>query len=66
MGEYADRLLPIDASVADCWGRLDVPDPVPAVDGPMAATALVHDLTLVTHNTSDLVRTGARCLNAFD
>ena len=64
--DYAERLLPVDASVADCWGRLSVPDPVPAVDGLMAATALVHDLTLVTRNTADVGRTGARLLNPFD
>jgi predicted nucleic acid-binding protein len=44
----SDRVLLIDARVADRWGALNVPDPVPTVDGLLAATALVHDLVLVT------------------
>ncbi|MBI4821914.1 MAG: type II toxin-antitoxin system VapC family toxin [Deltaproteobacteria bacterium] len=62
---YGDRILPIDLNIAEAWGRLNVPDPMPAVDGLLAATALVHDLTLVTRNISDVRRTGVRCLNPF-
>ncbi len=47
------------------WRRLNVPDPVPAVDGLMAATALVHDWTLVTRNTGDVAPTGVHFLNPF-
>ncbi|MEW6219373.1 MAG: type II toxin-antitoxin system VapC family toxin [Thermodesulfobacteriota bacterium] len=61
----ADRLLPITEEIADRWGRLGVPDPVPVTDGLLAATALVHDLTLVTRNVHDVERTGARLLNPF-
>lgn len=64
--EFADRLLPIDERVAEMWGRVGVPDPVPIVDGLMAATALVHDLTLVTRNVADVERTGVSVLNPFD
>jgi toxin FitB len=60
---FADRVLSIDARVVDRWGRLNVPDPVPTVDGLLAATALVHDLVLVTRNTRDVERTGARLLD---
>ena len=60
---FGDRILPVDAAVADRWGRVNVPDPIPTVDGLLAATALVHDLTLVTRNTRDVERTGARCLD---
>jgi toxin FitB len=63
---YTGRILPIDEPVAELWGRLNVPDPVPAIDGLLAATALVHDLTLVTRNTRDVSRTGARLLNPFE
>jgi toxin FitB len=59
-GDFADRVLPIDGRVADRWGALNVPDPVPTVDGLLAATALVHDLVLDTRNTRDVERTGAR------
>jgi hypothetical protein len=60
---FQDRALPIDAAVADRWGGLNVPDPVPTVDGLLAATALVHDLVLVTHNVRDIARTGVRLLD---
>lgn len=62
---FGDRLLPIDAAVASRWGELNVPDPVPTVDGLLAATALVHDLTLVTRNGRDVARTGVQVLNPF-
>jgi predicted nucleic acid-binding protein len=64
--DYADRALPVDDRIADLWGRLSVPDPLPAVDGLLAATALVHDLTLVTRNVRDVEPTGARVLNPFE
>ena len=60
---FADRILPIDAAVADCWGSLNVPDPLPVVDGLLAATALVHDMVLVTRNTRDVERSGVRLLD---
>lgn len=63
---FADRVLPIDEDVAERWGTLHVPDPVPAVDGLLAATALVHNLTVVTRNVRDMERTGARLFNPFD
>lgn len=62
---YRDRLLPVDAGITDLWGRLNVPDPLPAVDGLMAATAIVRDFTFVTRNTQDVERTGVRLLNPF-
>lgn len=62
---YAERLLPVDSAVAELWGRLNVPDPIPAVDGLLAATAIVHDLTLVTRNVRDVERTGVRLHNPF-
>jgi hypothetical protein len=62
---FADRVLPVDAEVADRWGALNVPDPVPTVDGLLAATALVHDLTLVTRNVRDVERTGVRSFDPF-
>jgi toxin FitB len=64
--DYAERLLPVDGRVAELWGRLNVPDPISTVDGLLAATAIVHDLTLVTRNVKHVQRTGARLLNPFD
>ena len=63
--DYGDRIVPITAPVAEAWGRLNDPDPVPVVDGLMAATALIHDWTLVTRNVDDVAATGVRCLNPF-
>ena len=62
---YGARILPVDRRVADQWGRLSVPNRLPVVDGLLAATALVHDLTLVSRNVRDLERTGARLLNPW-
>ena len=63
--DYADRVLPVDAEAAEEWGHLSVPDPVPVVDGLMAATAKVRNMTFVTRNTVDVERTGVRLLNPF-
>ena len=62
----ADRIIPITADIADEWGRLNVPDPLPPIDGLLAATARVHGLILVTRNTADFERSGVRLLNPFE
>lgn len=62
MGE---RILPVDEPVADAWGKLGVPDPISPVDGLIAATALVHGLTVITRNTADMARTGVSLFNPF-
>ena len=64
--DYAQRLLPITAEIAEEWGRLSVPDPIARVDGLLAATARAGDMTLVSRNTADLVHTGARLLDPFE
>lgn len=63
---HADRILPVDGAVAEEWGRLNVPDPIPVVDGLIAATARVHGLRLATRNLADVERTGVDCLDPFD
>jgi len=64
--DYADRVLPVDAEAAEEWGRMNVPDPISIVDGLMAATAKVRNMTFVTRNTADVARTDVRLLNPFD
>jgi predicted nucleic acid-binding protein len=64
--DYADRVLPVDAAAAEEWGRMNVPNPVSVVNGLMAATAKVRNMTFVTRNTADVARTGARLLNPLD
>lgn len=63
---YDERILPVSVEVAQQWGRLNVPpQPPPIVDGLMAATALVHGLTLVTRNVRDVTGTGVTVVNPF-
>lgn len=63
---YADRIVPVDAEVADAWARISVPDPLPVIDGLLAATASVRNWTFVTRNTADVAGCGVRTLNPFE
>jgi hypothetical protein len=63
---YGDRILPVSRDVSARWGCISTPDPLPVIDGLLAATALVHGHTLVTRNTKDVVRTGVPLLNPFE
>lgn len=62
---FAGRVLAIDTAVALRSARLHVPDPRPVRDGLIAATALVHGMTVVTRNVADFEPTGARTLNPW-
>jgi len=59
------RILPITQAVAERFGYLNSPNPLPVIDGLLAATALEHDLILVTRNTKDVERSGVKLLNPF-
>jgi hypothetical protein len=63
--EFGDLVLPVTRAVADQWGRLSAIRPIWTADGLLAATALVHDLTLVTRNVRDVAHTGVKLLNPF-
>ena len=63
--DFGDHVVPVTAEVADQWGRLNVPDPLPAVDGLLAATALVYDWILVTRYEKDVASSGVQVLNPF-
>ena len=63
---HADRILAVDRRIADEWGRLSAEHNTAPVDALMAATARVHELTLVTRNTRDVAWTRVACLNPFD
>jgi toxin FitB len=67
---FADRILAIDQAVADRWGRiaaqaLRAKSALPVIDGLLAATAMRHNLTLVTRNTKDVVATGVAVFNPW-
>ena len=62
---FGDRVLGVDNAVADRWGRMSALRPIPVIDGLMAATAAINDLTLVTRNDRDVAGLGAKVLNPF-
>ena len=62
---YAESILPFDEETAQVWGRLRVPNPENPLDKQIAATALIHDLTVVTRNTDHFAPTGVRLLDPF-
>jgi len=63
---FAERTLPVDGAVARRAAELQVPDPKPERDRYIAATALVHGLTVVTRNLSDFEATGVALINPWD
>jgi toxin FitB len=63
---FANRILPVDEAVALQCARLHLPDPRPERDALIAATALVHGMTVVTKNVEDFAGAGAALLNPWD
>jgi len=63
---FANRILPIDEAVAMRAAALHVPDPRPERDAMIAATALVHGMTVVTRNMDDFGNTGVFLLNPWE
>jgi hypothetical protein len=63
--EYSDSLLSLDADAAQVWGRLCAPHAGNTLDKQIAATALLHDLAVVTRNEPDFAPTGVRTINPF-
>ncbi len=66
MSGFGNRVLPVDAAVAEQWGRMNAIRPVPVIDGLLAATARANGLTLVTRNVADVAALGADALNPFE
>ena len=65
LDHFRDRILPIDCDIAEEWGRMNVPNPLPVIDSLLAATAKKHSLCIATRNTKDIARTGVDCMNPF-
>jgi toxin FitB len=68
---FEERLLPITRAIAERWGVLtaramDKGRPLPSIDGLIAATALEHDLTVVTRNVKDFADLAVKTLNPWE
>ena len=67
---FEGRIVDVDRTVAERWGAISGVSesrgtPLPVIDALLAASALVHGLEVVTRNTADLERCGARCVNPW-
>lgn len=64
---FGNRILPVDIAVADRWGRLvaQMGRPVPSIDSLLAATAMHHELRLVTRNQKDFNYPGLEVINPW-
>lgn len=68
---FTGRFLPVSEEVAERWGlesarALQKGRPLPVIDGLIAATALVHGMTVVTRNTEDISHINVQLLNPWD
>ena len=68
--QFSGRILPVDSDVAVTWGRMQASleragKPIPSLDGLICATALTHNLVVVTRNTKDFAPTGVQLLNPW-
>jgi predicted nucleic acid-binding protein len=64
--EFNGRIFPVDTAIAQRCARLRVPDPRAERDALIAATALVHGMTVVTRNLADFEATSVPLLNPWD
>lgn len=63
---FSGRILPVDTAVAIRSAKLHIPNPRPVRDGLIAATALVHGMTVVTRNISDFASCGVALINPWE
>ena len=63
---FGDRVLPVNSEIANEWGKLKSIRPLPVIDGLLAATAEVNELTFVTRNVGDVSGLGVLVLNPFE
>lgn len=65
---FSGRILPVDQAVADRWGQMtgSAKSPLPVIDSLLAATALHHNLILVTRDTRAVLATGVSLLNPWE
>ena len=65
LADYQDHILDINRDIAQLWGHLRAPHPENALDKQIAATALIYELTVVTRNDKDFIKTGVPVLNPW-
>lgn len=63
---YRDRILPVDRTIGEEWGRMNVPDPLPVIDGLLAATAKVAGLVFATRNVADVEGAGVKLVDPWE
>jgi toxin FitB len=63
--DHRDRILLVERAISEEWGRMSVPDPLPVIDGLLAATAKVKGLTFATRNVADVEGAGVELLDPF-
>ncbi len=66
LNEYQDFILDVDEAIAQTWGKLRVPHHENALDKQIAATAIINGLTVVTRDTNDYQKTGAKVFDPFE
>ena len=64
--QFSDRILPVDAAVADTWGKITAIRPVPVDDSLLAATAIEHHMVLATRNVAHVSGLGVQIINPFE
>jgi len=64
--DFQYRILPVTQEIAEVWGTLSPTRPLAEPDGLIAATAMHHNLILVTRNVRDVQRSGVTILNPWD
>jgi predicted nucleic acid-binding protein len=64
--DHVERILPVTDQISVEWGRIAAIRPRGDIDGLIAATAIVHDLVVVTRNVDDFDDTGADVVNPWD
>ncbi len=63
--QFEQRILPVDTEIGHRWGALRAPRGEHALDKLIAATALIHELTVVTRNVADFAETGVEVIDPF-
>lgn len=63
---FEGRILPLDTTIALACAQLHIPDPKSERDAMIAATAITHQLTVVTRNIDDFKHTGVKLLNPWE